>query len=129
MRIFVDTSAWYAYFDQDDNYHQRAVSFFEKRYSLVTSGLVLSETLALLQRRVGKKISARTGDFLLNSTLVEIVSLGRGLLDQTFSLFKGSPAKVSFVDCSNKVVMDNLGIKEIFCFDKDFKKLGLKVLP
>lgn len=125
----MDTSAWYAYFDRSDDFHKEAVAFCKKRPILVTSDLVLGETLAVLQRRVGKKISEKAGDFLLNSTLVEVVSLDQGLLRQAFFLFEKSPAGMSFVDCSNKVVMDTLGLKGIFCFDQDFKKLGLKVLP
>lgn len=129
MRIFVDTSAWYAYFDRSDGDHQKAAAFFKKRPGLVTSNLVLSETLALLQRRVGKKVAKKAGNFLLRSSLVEMVGLGQELLRETFSVFEKAPAKISFVDCSNRVAMKSLHLKIIFCFDQDFKKLGLKVVP
>lgn len=129
MKVFVDTSAWYTYFDRSDRCHRKATAFFKKKPGLVTSTLVLSETLALLQRRIGKKVARKAGGFLLSSPLVKLVDLEPELLREAFLVFEKAPAKISFVDSSNQVAMESLGLKTIFCFDRDFEKLGLKVVP
>lgn len=129
MKVFVDTSAWYAYFDRKDNNHQEAMTFFKKKPELVTSELILAETLALVQRRINKITGQKIGEFLLNSPLIEMTLLTPELLNQSFALFKKTPSRISFVDCTNKVAAESLGIKQIFCFDRDFIKLGLKVVP
>lgn len=43
---FVDTSAWYALFDKDDNNHAQANHFYENNaFPLVTTDYILDEAL------------------------------------------------------------------------------------
>jgi len=57
--IFVDTSAWVALADKDDNYHKKASSIYPsllKSYrSLITSNLVIAETYVLILNELGHK--------------------------------------------------------------------------
>ena len=130
MKFFVDTSAWYAYFDKDDKFNLQALSLFKKRPRLITSNVIFFETCALLQRRLGKSICLKVGDFLKKSKTVEIVSILEEELDKAWEEFKSIPqAKISLVDVTNKIICERLGIVEIFAFDRDFKNLGLKVVP
>ena len=48
MIAFVDTSAWYAYFDKSDRFHPQAVRFLSQSHELITSDVVFIETCALL---------------------------------------------------------------------------------
>jgi predicted nucleic acid-binding protein len=57
MRIFVDTSAFYALLDHDDKNHQRGgkawIKILEDESKIVTSNYIFLETFALLQSRLG----------------------------------------------------------------------------
>ena len=52
--------------------------------------------------------------------------------DFSFSLEKllrFNDKMLSFVDCSSAVVMDSLGMTDVFAFDSDFHSLGYKLHP
>jgi predicted nucleic acid-binding protein len=57
MRVFIDTSAFYALLDRDDANHQRAkdvwTNLLKNENTLLTSNYVLVETFALVQHRLG----------------------------------------------------------------------------
>jgi len=57
MRVFVDTSAFVAVLDADDENHQKAKGKWEdlilKNVTLVCSNYILVETFALIQHRIG----------------------------------------------------------------------------
>ncbi len=130
MKTFVDTSFLYAYFDKDDKFNLRAVSFLKKKPQLVTSNVIYFELCALMQRRLGKKVCVKVGDFIKSTKIVETVTILEEELDRAWEEFKNtSLAKISLVDVTNKIICGRLGIKEIFAFDQDFENLGLKVRP
>ena len=57
MRMFIDTSAFYALVDRDDEKYQKGKKawpeILEAGHTLVTSNYILVETFALLQSRLG----------------------------------------------------------------------------
>lgn len=129
MRIFVDTSAWLAHFNRADEFHDQAEEIFHHRPELLTSNTVLHETVAHLSARVNKKAAKAAGDFMLSGVVVKLVALSLKDEIAAWRRLKKSRFAVSFVDITNVVLMEKLGLKEIFAFDKDFLKLGLKVVP
>lgn len=79
MKLFVDTSAWLALNDKNDQYHNEAVdkSLEIKRHKieLVTSEYVFDEAITLIRYRISHKAAVIFGDSLLSSSLVEIVDV------------------------------------------------------
>src|SRR4030042_3511682 len=79
MRIFIDTSAFYALLDRDDENHRRAKSgwthLLNNKDTLVTSNYVLVETFALLQHRLGMEAVRGFQSDLLPLVNVEFISL------------------------------------------------------
>ena len=71
--LFIDTGAFIARYDADDQYHAVAVAAWaalappDGRWRLVTSGSVLAETFTLLGRRAGFPLASRVARQLLNS--------------------------------------------------------------
>ena len=55
--VFVDTSGFYAFLDKTDPFHREAKELFlrgrEENWGLLTSSLVVQETWALIQARLG----------------------------------------------------------------------------
>lgn len=129
MRVFVDTSAWYAYFDKADISHQKAVKFFRLKHELVTSNIVIHETIALCTRRLTFSVAKKIGQFLFNSGLVSIITSTLTDEKKAWQFFiRQKSAKASFVDVNNKIIMQKMYMKHIFAFDDDFNKLGLIVM-
>ena len=69
MNVFVDTSAFYAVLDADDEHHSSARDAWAElvgdAHGLHTSNYVLVETLALLEARIGMdSVRAFTADVL-----------------------------------------------------------------
>jgi uncharacterized protein len=69
--IFVDTWAWLAIADRDDQYHQLALAEHRRiqkdRDVLVTSDFVLSETIGLLFRAISFDTASRFIDSVLRN--------------------------------------------------------------
>ena len=133
--IFVDSSAWLAASDVRDGNHRRALEFqgelLEGAHGrLVTSDYVLDETLTLLRKRSGGKLTRDFVRGIEGSSSVQQIWVTpahyRGALD----LFLGQDEKSwSFTDCTTFVLMRELGISKAFTFDDDFRQAGFEPLP
>jgi predicted nucleic acid-binding protein len=132
MRVFIDTSAFYALLDRDDENHSRAkrvwTTILSGENTLVTSNYVLVESFALLQARLGiEAVRAFQEDILplinIEFVVSEIHRSGVSVL------LSASRRNLSFVDCVSFEVMRALGIKTILAFDPHFKEQGFNFLP
>ncbi len=132
MKVFVDTSAFYALLDRDDSNHQRA----KKRWAdlltsetvLVTNNYVLVETFALIQNRLGMEAVRGFQEDILPLINVEFINSGVHK-SSVSALLASSRRKLSLVDCVSFETMRNLGIKTVFAFDPHFKEQGFDTIP
>ncbi len=129
--IFVDTSAWYAYFDNSDTDHPAAAEFMNNLPSpVITSNYVIDETLTLLRTRIGYSLAVTIGKQFFAGRLAQLVRVAEKDEKAAFKLFTRYADKTfSFTDCTSFVVMQNLGIKQAFTFDKHFQQIGFNTLP
>jgi len=132
MKIFIDTSAFFALLDRDDDNHEAAKNAWTEIMSggntLVTSNYVLVETFALLQNRLGMTaVRAFQGDLfpILNVEFVNLETHRSG----TSALLMAAKRNLSLVDCVSFELMGTLGIKTTFVFDAHFKEAGFQVMP
>lgn len=131
MSVFVDTSALFAYLNQDDEQHAAAKQLIfklvEEEETLVTSNYVLLETTALLQNRIGlaavKTFEERIRPFLT------IVWVDEALhhLALTAVLTANRP-QLSLVDCVSFAICRKLRIQEVLAFDEHFTEQGFSPL-
>ena len=132
-KIFIDTNVFVALEDENDSTHKRAIQLSEfllKQHSVkfYTSSEVISETLTVISRKLGKEVAKKFIKKHKNSYMIDIFfdeNLYRKTLNAYLKLKHNS---VSFVDCSNTVIMRKYNIKYIFSFDEDFKKMGVELL-
>lgn len=120
MRVFVDTSAWFAASNTKDRHHRRASELLAADSEFVTSTFVVVETWLLLQSRLGFQIAegfvglVREGAATLEQSTVEDIRQAQQIAarfqDQRFSL----------VDRTSFVMMERLGITQAIAFDADF---------
>jgi len=130
-RIFVDTSAWFAFVNRRDPDHGPVgdvLRSFEGR--LVTSNFVFDEIVTLLRFRVGHESARALGDRLLDSTVADLVRLTADDERRAWSIFgQRLDQRFSFTDCTSFALMRRLGITEAAALDDDFAREGFMVLP
>ena len=132
MRIFIDTSAFYAVLDQDDENHPAAAKLWRRLLqddaALLTSNYVLVETSAVIQRRLGiAALRAFQGD-IVPLLAVEWIDEIRHQAAIEMAL-AASRKRLSLVDCSSFLVMREVEVRRAFCFDRHFREQGFSVLP
>ncbi len=134
MRIFVDTSAWFALYDRRDDAHARAVRLWKdlrrRPTRLVTSDYVFAEAITLTRARAGHGAARTLGEFLLKSKVVDIAEVSAQVRDNAWGLFVRHDDKAfSFTDCTSFVIMRDLGLTDAFAFDEHFAQLGFRLRP
>ncbi|HEX3045626.1 MAG TPA: PIN domain-containing protein [Bacillota bacterium] len=129
--VYIDTSAFLAVLNADDAWHQRAAQlwFFllDTGAKLFTNSLVLVETHALIQNRLGMD-AVRT--FTKNVLpVVKVQWMDEPLYQQSLTVLLSANRKnLSLVDCASFVTMSDLNLKKVFTFDAHFSEQGFEVL-
>ena len=132
MTVFIDTSAFYALLDRDDDNHSKAKRVWgevlEQRDTLMTSNYVLVETFALLQHRLGTEAVRGFQDDIVPVVHTEFVTpeLHRSGVS---ALLAASRRNLSLVDCVSFEVVRAFGVKIVFAFDPHFGEQGFTVKP
>ncbi len=131
-KLFCDTSFFYACLDARDVNHQTALTVLEAAQDTVlcTTWDILSETLTLLRYRSGyRQAMAFWTDVC---PFLDVVRYGDGVRTEAVEIFRryGRDHRLSFCDAISFVVVSTL-LGQIPClsFDRDFRRLGLSVLP
>ena len=138
--IFVDTWAWIALLDDTDQYHKDAEKAHrklqKKRRKYVTSDFVLNELINYLYNAG----PATTAQATINSLLARADAGTHSLIYVTPQQFRRAwelrqkyddKPDISFVDFTSMVVMQELGITEVFTGDAHFSQvnLGFQLVP
>ena len=134
MRVFFDTSAFYALASQTDIHHQAAKAFYEEAFvnteeiQFVTSSYILVESFALIQNRLGFSVLKKFAQSIQG--FVNIIWVGQEEHEFAWKfLLTRKDKNVSFVDCVSFILMKREGISTAFSFDSDFKIEGFKLVP
>lgn len=131
--LFIDTSAFIALEEARDQNHAAALAFAREIETgvfdeLVSSSYVFDELVSWFSSEPAKKVelgeNLRAGpvrlEFVTEDIEADAWKLLRSHADHPYSL----------TDCTSFVLMDLLGIKEVFTFDRDFAGPGkYKLLP
>lgn len=130
-RLFVDTSAWFAFVNRADPDHRAVVALlgaFKGR--LVTSNFVFDETVTLCLYRLGHAAAGRVGRVLRDSNQVDLVRVTPEDESAAWDLFQKRPDKqYSFTDCTSFALMRRLDLKAAAALDDDFAGEGFEQLP
>jgi len=132
MRLFVDTSAWLALNDRNDQYHSKAAAksaeIKRHRIELITSEYVLDESITLIRYRVSHQAAVIFGNSLLNSNIVRVEDVSAEDRFKAWEMFKKFEDKeLSFTDCTSFVLMKNLRLQKAFTFDEHFRQMRFEV--
>jgi hypothetical protein len=132
MRLFVDTSAWLALNNKNDQHHDEAVSKITKvrqqKIQLVTSEYVFDESVTIIRYRISHRAAVAFGDALISSNVASIEDITDEERLKAWVLFKKYRDKdLSFTDCTSFALMVKLKLQKAFSFDDHFKQVGFEL--
>ena len=132
VTVLVDTSALFALLDETDQRHPSAVDTFERLgeqgVALASHSYVVTEAIALLQRRVGTEAVRRLVDAIL--PVVDVTWVDRPLHERAVAtLLIADRRGLSIVDHVSFTHMRDRDIRSAFAFDRDFVDQGFEVVP
>ena len=138
--IFIDTWAWVALADKSDAYHRKAKAQHKKltrtKQQYITTDYVVGETNTYLYDALGSSkaqafvtavlTAADTGSYILVHVSQEQFRHAWGMRQRY-----GDKPDISFVDFTSMVVMQELGIVDVFTGDSHFLQvsLGFRLFP
>lgn len=133
MKIFVDTAAWLALHDKQDQFHTQAMEvrtrIEKEKIDLITSDFVFDESLTFIRYRVSHDAAVLFGSSLFQSSIVTMLSVDRDLLHLAFEIFKKyNDQDFSLTDCTSFALMKRLKLKTCFTFDPHFHQMGFTML-
>lgn len=129
--IFTDTSGWYAILDRTDDNHPAAKAFLNPLQApLITTNLIIHETITLVNHRLGHDEAVRIGRKLWSEDIARLFYVTPEIEKLSWDYFQRFRDKsYSFVDCTSFIVMKNLGMTQAFTFDDHFRQAGFSKLP
>ena len=131
-RALVDSSAFLALRDRDDEHHGEAVAIFhrlaQQRFRLYTTNTMLIEAHALILSVLGR---SQASEFLQeidqgSTTVIRVRQADEERAKQI--LYRFTDKDFSFNDAVSFAVMERLEISQAFTFDADFAQYGLTIL-
>ena len=132
-RVFVDSSAYLALLDTNDEHHREAIDTVQElavaRYRQFTTNVLLIESHALILSVLGR---GRAAQFLKDMEESNTVVIRARAADEERAkqiLFQYTDKAFSFADAISFAVMERLTIRLAFTFDRDFAQYGFSVLP
>lgn len=129
-KVFVDTSAWYAYINSKDPDHVKVKDYLNNfKGNLISTNFIFDEIITLVLSRMGHKKAVLTGKTLLNPKVVIAVRIRTRDEREAWELFLSRSDKTySFTDCTSFVIMKKLGIKKSLVIDPHFQQEGFQVV-
>ena len=125
--VFVDASAWVAITNRKDRNRGDAVKIFQRLLStqtaLVTTNWTVYEALTIVKSHLGFSQAERLWQRITSRAVVELVAVDEQIETDALDLFWRYQDKTwGVVDCSSLVVMQAVGSRSAFAYDKHFVK-------
>jgi len=132
VKLLADTSALLALYVRDDANHARALEFVRQhpRVKCVLTELILAELATRLRALAGAERAASVTLSLLESRRYEVLFADTGLLRGAIEkMGRLRDKRLSLTDCVSFELMERLGLREAFSFDRDFRDCGYSMVP
>ena len=129
--IFVDSGAFLGRLIKRDQHHTSAVLGWKQlRRDVVTSNLVIAETLTLLGRWIDHEFAAAWGRDAMTLATWEVLRPDHGDEIEALEMFeKFADERIGFADCVSFALMRKHGIRQAFTFDRHFEDAGFERWP
>lgn len=135
--LFVDTSAFKAFYDEQDEFHETARRFMDAVASrevavrgFITSDYILDETVTLVRFAHSHSKALEFARTVVSSKATRVVYVGQETFLKALDFFsEASDKEWSFTDCVSFVLMRSLNLTTSFTFDPHFRQAGFQTLP
>jgi len=137
LRLFIDSGAFIAKAITNDRYHGEAAETFARisqrslPYRLhYTSNYVVDEVATFILYEAGPRLAVDALRRIRSSPSLRVLHVTEeveSLADVVFERFASS--RVSYTDCTTKVLMERESIDTAFTFDRDLEVLGFRRIP
>ena len=131
-RVFVDSSAYLALLDRQDDNHPQAVAIVRRlaaeRFRQFTTNVLVVETHGLLLSRMGLRQATQ---FLREMEQTSTVIVRAREADEVLAkqiIYRYQDKDFSLADAISFVVMQRLRIARAFTFDRHFTQYGYQVV-
>jgi uncharacterized protein len=128
--VFIDTSGFYAFLDRTDRFHDDSKKLFfrseEESWRLITSSLVLHESWALIQARLGWDA---VEDWLTSIVpRCEIIWVNEAIYTAAAARARQArERRLSLTDCASFEIMLAQNCYEVLGDDAHFFKMGFRM--
>lgn len=127
MGPLIDTSAVIAVLEPEDPNHAAAARILGSLRGVVTHDYVVLESISVLDRRSSPRTLETFLDVMLPEIHVERV--GSELFARAMAAFRARERRrLSFVDAVTIEFCRDQGIRDVFAFDEDLDRAGLRSL-
>jgi predicted nucleic acid-binding protein len=130
LKGFLDTGAFLALADEDDDYHSVAKSVHAQllgaHAQLLTSNFVLAETYTLIRFKVGHNAAV---EFMkrFDHTGIRVLRVTEAIEHTAKAIFtRYDDKEFSFVDCTSFALIDHHQLDHAFAFDSHFRQYRFK---
>lgn len=136
-QVFIDTSAWIAYYLSDETNHIRVKSIIKRllkeRATIFTSNDVIDETVTRLVKTTNSKIVAQfikvICENIIKNSLTQLW-INEQIQAEAFKLVeKFAEHKLSLTDAATIALVRKYNIDFVVSLDSDFVKVGINTLP
>jgi predicted nucleic acid-binding protein len=128
-KAYVDTSAFIAFLDQSDSYHDLFSRVFSDPPSLVTTGLVVAEGHGWFLRRYSQPKAIQFLNFIEDLKVLHIHDIGeRELKEATGLIRKFSDQPLTMADATGLALMKQERIKTCWSTDRHLGLTGAELI-
>ncbi len=132
--VFVDTGAWIALADTDDDYHAQATkilpSVLKDFRNVLTSNLVIAESYILMLHELGYRASQEFLNNITASFRIKVIYSTQEVEEDAKAILKKyTDQDFSYTDAVSFAIMKKHKIEKAFSFDKHFTTAGFTRIP
>src|SRR3989338_11086613 len=103
LQLIADSSGLFSLVVKTDINYTKALkisnSLLQAKGTIIIPGEVFSEVINILGKKIGKKVSIKTGKMFISSDIFTIMDTTNKIRLSAFKLFQNQPSSVSFTDC------------------------------
>lgn len=138
MKLFIDSSAYIAFYNERDEKHREAEGFMNEVKKGVfgpvifyTTDYVFDETVTSVISFTGRKdLALNAGEAIVSSKITRMIKVDYEAFKDAWDLFKKFKDKLwSFTDCTSFILMKRHRLVTAFTFDEHYRQAGFKTLP
>ena len=137
MSVFVDTTAWVAIIDKNNDYHEEAVSYFTyllgNKITIVTNNVIIDETITYLKMEFGIDKAKKFNEIINESIITVKLRMDwisrreRKIAINSFLKDKTSGLDLHYFYISSTLKRKKIDI--IFSLDEKLKSFKLPIMP